>query len=520
MGRWFLRAARLRFLAACGLALAPWLAASASSTAFGFEQLSDRAKALAAAPYRKPEGGLPEALKELSYDQFREIRYRPERARWRNAGLPFELQFFHPGRYFTETVRIHEIAQDGVRDFRYDPDAFDYGSNRIDTSKLQGIGFAGFRVHAAVNSPNYKDELVAFLGASYFRALGKGQRYGGSARGLAIDTATASGEEFPRFVEFWIERPSPSARELTIYALLDSPRTTGAYRFVLRAGDDTVMDIRARLFAREAIGKLGLAPLTSMYFFGENQRSAREDYRPEVHDSDGLSIWSGSGEWLWRPLVDPKRLLVTSFSMTNPKGFGLMQRDRRFQDYEDLEARYELRPSMWVEPKGNWGPGRVELVQIPTPDETNDNIVAFWVPDAPPQPHEAYDFEYRLLWQKNAERKPPASWVSQTRRGFGHLDASVASGPARERLGTALTVDFEGPALKDVDDAALGASVWADANGQLLESRVQRNEATGGARVYLRVHRNDDQKPVELRAYLKDGDNAVSETWSYILPPD
>ena len=487
------------------------LAAPATAAAFDFNDVAQRAAKLASTSYKKPAATLPKALQELTYDQYRDIRFKPQRAWWRAAKLPFELMFFHEGLYYNEAVRIHEIDPDGVRQIHFDPSMFDYGANHIDPRTFHGLGFAGFRIHYAINSPRYKDEAMAFLGASYFRALGKDQRYGISARGLAIDTGLMSGEEFPRFTEYWIERPAPTARELRIYALLDSPRATGAYRFVLKPGVDTVVDVRARLFLRQNVAKLGLAPLTSMYYFGENNRSGIDDYRPEVHDSDGLSVQAGTGEWLWRPLVNPRRLLVTSFSVTNPLGFGLLQRDRSFASYEDLEARYELRPSVWVEPRGRWGAGRIELVQIPTPDETNDNVVAFFVPDSPPQPLKPLDVEYRMLWQKNNETRPPLAWVAQTRRGHGYLrkpDDSIA-----------LMVDFEGPALHKLPaDAPVKAVVTADSNLDVLEANTIHDEVTGGWRLALRVKRLDDRKPGELRAFLRDGTATLSETWSYILP--
>jgi len=380
-----------------------------SAWAFGFDDVAQRAKDLAAVPFKKGPG-LPKELLGLDYDHYRDIRYRSDRFLWRKAGLPFEIAFFHPGLYYDQPVKINEIDAQGVHEIAFNPDDFDYGSNKFDTSRLRGVGFAGFRVHYPLNTTKYKDEVLVFLGASYFRALGKGQLYGASARGLAIDTATSSGEEFPRFVQFWIERPAAAAKELTIYALLDSRRAAGAYRFVVKPGVETAVQVKARLFLREAVGKLGIAPLTSMFFFGENQRPPYEDYRPEVHDSDGLSVHAGNGEWIWRPLVNPKRLLVTSFATTDPAGFGLMQRDRQFLHYEDTEVHHESRPSVWIEPVGKWGAGRVELVQIPAPDETNDNIVAYWVPDAVPRPKEPYDFEYRL-WQESlqAAKAGPAS---------------------------------------------------------------------------------------------------------------
>lgn len=480
--------------------------------AFDFDDVAERAKKLAEQPYKKPENKLPRELAELTYDQYRDIRFKPDHAWWHGAKLPFELQFFHPGIYFDQSVRIYEISSTGVHEIHFDADDFDYGKNKIDTSKLKDLGFSGFRVHYPLNSPNYKDEVLVFQGASYFRALGKKQRYGLSARGLAVDTGLISGEEFPRFVDFWVARPSPKDKELIIYALLDSKRVTGAYRFVLRPGSDTTMDVQLRLYLRDYISKVGLAPLTSMFDFGENQRSPIEDYRPEVHDSDGLSIQSGTGEWIWRPLVNPTRLLTTSFGLTNPLGFGLMQRDRHFYDYEDLEARYDLRPSAWVEPLGGWGAGRVELVQIPSPDEYNDNIVAFWVPDTPLTPKKPYDLQYRLHWQMEDQQRPPSAYVVQTRRGRGD--------PRSNDNTLRFVVDFEGGALlKAKDDSEIDAIVSVGDNGELLEKQSYRNDVTGGWRLSMRLRRVDDSKPVEMRAYLRGPGSAVSETWSYILPP-
>jgi periplasmic glucans biosynthesis protein len=479
--------------------------------AFGFADVAQRALALSASSYEAPEKP-PKDLADLTYDQYRDIRFRPDRAWWRSTKLPFELQFFHTGFNYGAAVRINEVTPGGVQEIRFSPAQFDYGHNTLDPGKLRGGGFAGFRVHYPLNAPQYKDEVLVFLGASYFRALGKHQRYGLSARGLAVDTALLSGEEFPRFREFWIERPDPQAKELRILALLDSPRVTGAYRFILIPGANTAIEVHARVYLRENITKLALAPLTSMYFHGENQPPPREDYRPEVHDSDGLAIQSGTGEWIWRPLVDPKRLLVTSFAMNNPQGFGLQQRDRDFASYEDLEAHYEMRPSAWVAPRGNWGAGRVELVQIPTPDETNDNIVAYWVPSEPPGPRQPYEFEYVLSWQRDSESRPPLSWVTQTRRGYG---------PARKAdESIQYHLDFDGPALHKLDAAAkIEGVVTADANAQQIVTNLYHNDVTGGYRLALQFKRVDEKKPVEIRAYLRNGTNVLSETWSYVLPP-
>ena len=329
------------------------LASAHAALAFGFNDVAVRAKQLATKPYQAPTETLPRQLRELRYDQYREIRFKSDQAYWRRDKLPFELGFFHEGSYYDQPVKINEVSPAGVREIRFDPRLFDYGPVKLDAKQLQHLGFAGFRVHYAMNTPKYKDEVIVFLGASYFRAIGKNQVYGLSARGLAIDTALNSGEEFPRFTDFWIERPAANAKELTVYALLNSRRATGAYRFVIKPGTDTVVDVKAQVYMRENVSKLAIAPLTSMFFFGENQPAANLDFRPEVHDSDGLSVLSGTGEWIWRPLTNPKRLLVSSFSTTNPGGFGLMQRDRAFSSYEEIGDRYEQRPTR---PTTTWSP--------------------------------------------------------------------------------------------------------------------------------------------------------------------
>ena len=504
------------------------LSTSAMAAPFGFEDVAARAQQLSQQGYSAPSNDLPKELKELDYDQYRDIRFKPAQSIWRKQNLPFELQLFHPGLYYNAPVKISFVNNGRAAPLAFNADFFDYGKNKLDRSKLKNIGYAGFRVHFPLNSNKYKDELLVFQGASYFRALGKGQRYGLSSRGLAVDTAVYSGEEFPAFTEFWIETPTAKSTSLTIYALLDSRRVAGAYKFVLKPGVQTVMEVQSRLFLREGVAKLGLAPLTSMFMHGSNQSRFEEDYRPEVHDSDGLLVANSNGEWIWRPLINPRRLITTSFGLINPKGFGLLQRRRDFAHYEDLEAHYHDRPSAWIEPKGDWGAGRVELVLIPTPDETNDNIVAFWVPNAPPAPGQALDFAYRLSWQKDEGVRPPVASVLQTRKGHGY----VKTVDDTQRL----IVDFEDPPppkdespkgkankAKPVKAAAIEpvtGSVWMDDNAELIEKQTFRNEMTGGWRMSFRFRRKDNDKPIEMRAYLKRGNAQVSETWSYLYPPN
>ena len=481
------------------------------ANAFGFDELSERARRLAQQPHRASASTLPGELQALSYDQYRDIRFKPERALWRGEGLPFEVMFFHLGKQQTEPVLINEITPQGVRHIGFDRDHFDYGKNRLSPQAWGDVGFAGFRVHFPLKQADYKDELIVFLGASYFRALGAGQHYGLSARGLAIDTVGGEREEFPRFKEFWIRKPEPGATSLTVYALLDSPRAAGAWQFEVKPGGQTLVEGRSRLYLRDSVATLGLAPLTSMYMFGEKQPHP-EDFRPEVHDSDGLMVATRSGEWLWRPLVNPRQPLTTSFSMQGLQGYGLMQRDRSFGSYEDAEARYEKRPSTWIEPVGDWGPGRVELVQLPTPDETNDNIVAYWVPERLPAPGQPLELRYRMRWQGDAQQRPPGGWVTQTRSGRGFQQLA--------RNEHQFIVDFTGPKLAALPPRAeLQAMVTSGPNGRITERNVYRNEANNSWRMAVRVQQLSTGEPVELRGYLQHGNDILTETWSNIIPP-
>jgi glucans biosynthesis protein len=498
-------------------------AQGARAQVFGLDALTQIARERAQTAWQAPARTVPTELAQLDYDGTRDIRWQPERALWRDAQLPFEAMFFHLGGYHTAPVRIHEITPQGTRPLAFRSEDFNYGKNQLSPQAWGDIGFAGFRLHYPLNSTQYKDELVVFQGASYFRALGAGQQYGLSARGLAIDTHGGRGEEFPRFSEFWLQRPAAGAQQVTVFALLDSPRATGAYQFDITPGTASVMQVRARVFLREGsnpIHVLGIAPLTSMYLFGENQPRAG-DFRPEVHDSDGLMMVAGDGEWLWRPLQNPARPIVNSFAMNSLRGFGLMQRDRDFRSYEDVEARYERRPSAWVRPLGDWGPGRVELLQLPTPDETHDNIVAYWVPQQLPAPGTPLEFAYELSWQGDTQQRPPGSWATQSRRGVGYskLDAAALARQVQ------YVIDFQGPALDALPaDAAPKAVVTATGAGRVIEQIAYRNPASTpnqkAWRMTVRVQRDNPAQPIELRAFLQNGNDIVSETWTHIILPE
>ena len=510
-------------LALLSLACASLLLWTGQAQAFSLDEVTAQARDLMNKPYVAPVNNLPPAFSDMQFADYQKLQPRADRFEWKDLDTPFRLSFYHQGMQFNSAVRINEITADGVQEIKYDPERFDFGGLAFDRSATQALGYAGFRVLYPINQAGKLDEIMSFLGASYFRVIGKGQVYGLSSRGLAIDTAPPGGEEFPSFREFWIQRPAPQERQLVIYALLDSPRATGAYQFIVTpAGKDAVVDVQANIFVRGDIKMLGIAPLTSMFLYGPNQQSElKRGFRPAIHDSNGLALRTGSGEWLWRPLNNPRQLAISSFEMENPKGFGLLQRGREFSRYEDLKDRYDLRPSAWIEPQGQWGKGRVTLMEIPTPDETNDNIVAFWTPAAPTRRGQMLQFAYRMHWTTDEPALHDAgnAWVRQT----FHTDSEQLQANLIRKLdgNSAFLIDFEGPALASLPAGTeLRPRVSVGDNADLIDVGIEPNPATRGWRVSLRVRVKNPALPVEMRAALMQGEQPISETWSYQLPPN
>lgn len=488
------------------------MAAPGHAADFGFAEVEQRARELVARPHVATEKRMPAWVTGLSYVQHRSILFDHGHAWWKAENLPFQLQFFHPGWLFNETVQVHEIVGGRAKLIGFDPELFRYGMVQPPKSAPADMGFAGLRVHYALDDPKAMSELAVFLGASYFRSVAQGLHYGLSARGLAINSGGPEPEEFPRFSEFWIERPRAGASAVTLYALLEGTSVTGAYRFIITPGKTTVMQVKATLFFRQNPATVGLAPLTSMFQHGENTGWSRDDYRPEVHDSDGLLLHTGAGEWIWRPLFNPKQARASAFFDESPRGFGLLQRDRTFVHYDDLEANYHQRPSAWVEPVGQWGKGAVRLVELSTPDETNDNIVACWVPAELPAPGEPLTFEYRLHWYGTDGPRPPAGYVVATREG------AVLHHPERRRI----VVDFAGPGIGDKDPKApkLESVVTVGEGAKLFAvADVWHVAPTGVWRAVFELEPDGSGRPVELRCYLRRGDKGLTETWSNLWTP-
>ncbi|SHK45545.1 glucans biosynthesis protein [Marinobacter antarcticus] len=506
-------------LGASALPLAPLLWAQESEAGsgdnekpFSYAWLKGHARELAAQPYLSHEGELPQSLKQLSWDDYQAIRFRKDHALWADSESAFQVQLFHLGLYFQSPVIIHEVIDGTATTLRYNPDFFDYEGEQPLGDLPSNLGYAGFRLHYQTN---FSLDLAAFLGASYFRAVGSEMQYGMSARGLAIDTGVNGEEEFPRFSAFWLEKPQPGSQVMRVWALLDSPSTAGAYAFVLDPGRNMVMDVDVALYPRTELKRAGIAPLTSMYQVGENNRRMDYDWRSEIHDSDGLAMLSGRGEWIWRPLENPAHLRFNSFSDNNPQGFGLLQRDRNFDHYQDDGVFYERRPSVWVQPKGEWGKGSIDLVEIPTVDETFDNIVAFWHPEAPLKPGQEYLYAYRLHWGERMPVSPQElATVQATRTGLGGV-----IGQDREYFSWRFAVDFAGGVLDMLGDNAEVEAVISASRGEVEITSARPLSAINGYRGMFDLVPGDSEEPVNIRMYLRLGDEPLTETWVYQYTP-
>jgi glucans biosynthesis protein len=480
---------------------------------FDYAWLKGHARWLSSQPHRELKPKLPESVSALSWDQYQAIQYRKDHALWAHDDRPFRASFFHLGLFFKTPVRMYEVAGGKATELAYDPAMFDYGKSGLRGDKLPGqLGFAGFRLNFHAD---WTRDVAAFLGASYFRAVGGEWQYGLSARGLAVDCGMNRPEEFPVFTSFWLERPPEASGSVIVHALMESPSVTGAYRFIIAPGDTLTMDVDAALYPRKTIERLGIAPCTSMYQCGENDRRMAHDFRPEIHDSDGLQLWTGSGEWIWRPLTNPRTLRFNAFQDDSPRGFGLMQRDREFANYQDDGVFYDRRPSLWVEPRAGWGKGSVQLVEIPTVDETFDNIVAFWNPAQKPQPGQELLFGYRLHWGARPSVPNKLAQVVATRTGLGGV-----VGQPRKYFSWRFAVDFAGGDLALLEASSKVEPVIKASRGSIEITSARPLHAIRGYRALFDLRPPDDTTdPIDIRLYLRMNGQALSETWLYQWEP-
>ncbi len=475
-------------------------------TGFQPSDVLDKARDLAGRRYKAPVQ-VPKAWRELTYDQYRKIWFDTRNALWRNTTSPARVEFFAPGLYFPAPIKVHAVdpIQAQARPVMFDLALFDSTDKLPDLPVDDTLGYSGIRLHGELETSGVFQEYAVFQGASYFRAIGTGQIYGISARGLALNTAAAQGEEFPEFREFWIEQPHDGQRDVVVHALLDSPSVTGAYEFRIAHGEVTEMTVAVTLFPRKALDNVGLAAGTSMFMYDQTNRAGFEDFRPAVHDSDGLLAINGKGEQLWRPLANPKELQISSFVDENPRGFGLMQRARAFSDFADLSAKYHRRPGLWVEPGEDWGKGAVTLIEIPTDKEIYDNIVAYWRPREPLEAGRSHKFTYKLSWCAEAPIRRDRTHVINTHMGRSFSGRRIAA------------VDFAPhPAIpEDLSTIVLHTS---GNRGSVSDGILQRNPETGGVRLDFGFDPVEGRSQ-ELRAQLMVDSRSISEVWLYRWTP-
>ncbi|MDB5543154.1 MAG: opgD [Hyphomicrobiales bacterium] len=489
-------------MSAAALAACP---AFAQQARFSFASVMSRAEAISRMPFDDRSDPEPGELAALDYDGYRKIRFRPESRIKLGAG--FELDLFHRGHIFPRRVGVNILRDGQAAPLPYTPGAFDFGGQNIGPFAAD-IGFAGLRLRYPLNRPDVADELMVFLGASYFRFLSRGQRYGLSARGLAINAGIpGETEEFPFFREFWIEEAKPEQTTLQLYALLDSPSVAGAFSFQVSPGQNTATEVSAVLFPRKNIERIGIAPLTSMYFTGGSGPRHADMFRREVHDSDGL-LMRRDGAAVWRPLRNPRESRASSFAANSVQGFGLMQRNRQFDDYQDLEAHYEMRPSYFVEPLDEWGPGSVELSELATESETNDNIVASYRPQGVLAAGERTQWRYRMIATGAGAKLSPLARVHKTL--LSERAAIQYGKPKGSRL---YLVDFTGgdldyfrTALDEIEIALQSTTGAVSAEGLTWNPHTRAVRA----RIFAQV---EIGQSTDVSATLLHRGKPLSETW-------
>jgi len=485
----------------------PNLSAETDRVVVDFSYVEEKAQSLAKKAFDPPPP-IPEELLNLDYDEYRSIRFNPIRALWSQEELPFRIELFHLGYLYKEPVVINETTATHKQEIPYSSELYNYGE-KDDLAKTlpSDLGYAGIRILYPLNDPGVYDEVAVFQGSSYFRMLSRGQVWGLSARGLAINTGIDESESFPLFREFWLRKPEEKDRELLIYALLDGKWATGAYEFKLIPGDPSRMKIRATLFFRQIPSRIGLAPFSSMFWYGENTLDRPDDFRPEVHDSDYLVAESITGEYIARPLENTGKVSESFFQFDGVKAWGLLQRDRVFENYQDIQAAYHLRPGGWVEPTNGFGSGSVYLLEIPVETETVDNIAAMWLPNTPPEKQSPYSFSYDLT--SPTMNPSPNGWVQATHQGRSDNGRRL------------IAVDWGGERLAELSSSEnVEVALQTSPENLVEEFTLEKNPYNKSWRMVLYLSEPSQDAPDgSLRAFLRLNDQILTETWTLPWKP-
>ncbi|CCG87814.1 Glucans biosynthesis protein D [Erwinia piriflorinigrans CFBP 5888] len=481
----------------------------------------------------KPWGGmpapLPETLARLTPQAYNEIQYDANHSLWNGIdNRQLDVQFFHVGMGFKRRIRMFSVDGESreAREIHFRPQLFNYNDAKVDTKQLEGktdLGFAGFR---AFKKPELaKRDIVSFLGASYFRAVDDTFQYGLSARGVSIDTFSNGKEEFPDFTAFWFETPKADESTFVVYTLLDGPSCTGAFKFTIHCEEKrVVMEVENHIYARKDIQQLGIAPMTTMFSCGTVERRMCDTIHPQIHDSDRLAMWTGKGEWICRPLNNPQRLTYNAYQDENPRGFGMLQLNHDFDSYQDVIGWYNKRPSLWVEPVGQWGKGAINLMEIPTTGETLDNIVCCWQPAQAIKAGSEHSFSYKLYWSGLPPVRSGLARVNATRSGMGGFPEGWAPGENYPAVWSRrFAVDFVGADLKAAASKGIEPVINVS-SGTIKQVEILYVEPIDGYRILFDWYPDSDAiHPVDMRLFLRTKDETLSETWLYQYfppPPD
>jgi periplasmic glucans biosynthesis protein len=482
---------------------------NAGNNGFDASQVIEAARNLAKKPFKAPASPLPDALASLSYEQYSAIRRRPEARLWAEDSSGFALEPLHRGFIYTQPVDIHLVDNGHVTKLAYSPRDYDFGGLKI-APDTPDIGFSGLRLSkTAGDQPAF--DFALFQGASFFRAVARGQVYGDMARGLSVRTADPRGEEFPIFRSFWIERPNIASDAIVLHALLDSESVTGAYRFTLRTSEATIIDTEMTLFARVAIDRFGIGAMTGTHLMSALDHRRFDDIRPAVYDAEGLQIANGRGEWLWRPVTNRETLQISAFIDENPRGFGFLQRSRDGGLFQDDDNRWERHPSLWIEPIGDWGAGLIVLVEIPNEADINQNIVAYWQPQKQLEAGSETSFAFRQFWCWSPPSKPPYAIVTQSRSG---RSASAPSNGRKRRF----LVEFQGDVLGDLESAKDITPDLSASNASLSNQKVYFSREAKRYRFVFDMEMGNDALS-ELRLQLQAQGKPMSEIWLYRWTP-
>jgi len=443
-------------------------------------------------------------LLPIEYEKYSEIRFKPEYTFWRENSK-FHMQFFPQGYIYQESIKINEVWEDYQTPIFYQGSYFSipHGINIDKFNELSG--FSGLKLLYPINSENVHEEFAVFQGSSYFRIISKGQIYGLSARGIAINTGLQTPEEFPIFSEFWIEKPKPKSEKVIVHSHLVGNSIEGYYKFTLYPGEVSKAEVTFESIIKRDIEKIGIAPLTSMFWYGESSTSLNPPY-PESHDSDGLLIQDDQ-TFIWIPLENPKKPTTTIFKVKKLKGFGLMQRDREFSSYEDPRYEYHKRPSAWVEPVNseNWENGYISLYRIPTRDDLMDNIIVFYSPEKLPTKGDNIKFSYNIKMIDKLKLDDDFAEVVSTKI-IQNKDKNLIS----------FFIDFKGLDLKNFEEKDYKFNLEGE-DYEVLECLLNPINNLDKLRVSIKLsQKNKNITSSTISGFISEDSKIKSEVWKYI----